>query len=362
MLSNKDTKYLQVLDPYSPTSVTTYVWPYKIFNQTLREYEFYDPIKWDYFMYQPLKIIVEHKHDNKVKLLVLTSENQLFFNDNESIENGFVNVDYNKEILDIKYNYDYLIILTFDGSVYCNRWERVENICTNVPVNFGINVTISKIACGKYHSVVLDTNCRVYAWGENNCGQLGLGDKEPRTLPQQVNYLTDKYITQIDCDDYYSVFVESNTNIYACGHNYYIAELSSKFNEDAQLNPQKIKFRKSVVIRKIHCWNHGIIILTSDHKLYFWISGRINTHTMPTKLIINEKIKYPVVDIYANLYRFVIVYKDYDICEVDKNQVRILLMGNRPKISISIGNNVRFFNNNRLAVINSGRFTKSARF
>jgi alpha-tubulin suppressor-like RCC1 family protein len=42
------------------------------------------------------------------------------------------------------------------------------------------------VACGARHSVVLTGSGKIFAWGWNKYGQLGLGDNNNRDLPVQV--------------------------------------------------------------------------------------------------------------------------------------------------------------------------------
>jgi hypothetical protein len=46
---------------------------------------------------------------------------------------------------------------------------------------------IASVSCGARHSVALTTTGRVFTWGSNSSGQLGLGDRVDRNAPVQVN-------------------------------------------------------------------------------------------------------------------------------------------------------------------------------
>jgi len=58
----------------------------------------------------------------------------------------------------------------------CVLRDMKESALRPAGVGFKRGVHIKKIACGSYHSFALDDAGRVYAWGLNNFGQLGLGD------------------------------------------------------------------------------------------------------------------------------------------------------------------------------------------
>ena len=46
--------------------------------------------------------------------------------------------------------------------------------------------TIIRLACGDHHVLALERDGELFSWGENNVGQLGLGDREPRALPEKI--------------------------------------------------------------------------------------------------------------------------------------------------------------------------------
>eukprot|EP00750_Incisomonas_marina_P018070 INCI2698.1.p1 GENE.INCI2698.1~~INCI2698.1.p1 ORF type:complete len:1629 (-),score=251.56 INCI2698.1:256-4593(-) len=48
---------------------------------------------------------------------------------------------------------------------------------------------VSEIACGPWHSVAVTAKGRVFTWGLNKCGQLGLGDRRDRGKPELVRGL-----------------------------------------------------------------------------------------------------------------------------------------------------------------------------
>jgi alpha-tubulin suppressor-like RCC1 family protein len=58
-----------------------------------------------------------------------------------------------------------------------------------IPTLIKSELTFRTIASGYSHSLALDTKSKLYAWGDNDSGQLGLGDHENgknRTIPTAV--------------------------------------------------------------------------------------------------------------------------------------------------------------------------------
>ena len=48
-------------------------------------------------------------------------------------------------------------------------------------------VSVTQIACGKYHTMVVTSQSSLYTWGDNSRGQLGHGDDRQKTLPSKVD-------------------------------------------------------------------------------------------------------------------------------------------------------------------------------
>lgn len=51
----------------------------------------------------------------------------------------------------------------------------------------GSGVHVSRVTCGDLHVVALTTTGTCYAWGNNDFGQLGVGDEDPRWSPELVS-------------------------------------------------------------------------------------------------------------------------------------------------------------------------------
>ena len=48
------------------------------------------------------------------------------------------------------------------------------------------NVNITKVVCGKSHTLALNDNGQVYSWGDNSYGKLGQGKKPDIKEPELV--------------------------------------------------------------------------------------------------------------------------------------------------------------------------------
>ena len=77
--------------------------------------------------------------------------------------------------------------------------------------------TVVSVATGRFHSLFLTDEGKVFACGKNDCGQLGIGKKqESVSTPTLVAYKGDD-IVQIACGDAFSLLLNAEGVIYACG-------------------------------------------------------------------------------------------------------------------------------------------------
>jgi len=84
------------------------------------------------------------------------------------------------------------------------------------------NLTAVAVAAGGNHSLALMNNGRVYAWGDNTFGQLGDDTTTNRSTPVQVkgmNYFELDYVTAIAAGSGSSYALSGNGYVWAWGHN-----------------------------------------------------------------------------------------------------------------------------------------------
>lgn len=78
---------------------------------------------------------------------------------------------------------------------------------------------VKAVAANGNHSLALQNDGTVWAWGANNHGQLGLGDTEDRSAPLPISGLTN--ITGIAAGGGHSLAVDSDGTVWGWGTNYH---------------------------------------------------------------------------------------------------------------------------------------------
>jgi alpha-tubulin suppressor-like RCC1 family protein len=131
-------------------------------------------------------------------------------------------------------------------------------------------ITIKAIDAGKYHSLALRSDGKLYATGYNNSGQLGFAegnttDSRKFELVPSLNGIT---IKAIAAGNLHSLALTDDGNVYATGYNYY-GNLG--FGEGNTTNSQKFELVPSlngISIEAIAAGAFHSLALTSDDKLY----------------------------------------------------------------------------------------------
>lgn len=100
--------------------------------------------------------------------------------------------------------------------VHYNRYNIVnENkilFATDL-VNGLQDYVITKVSCGKSHSIAVNEWGQMFAWGSNSSNQLGLETTETyMTVPKLVRTLATKQVVQVASGNYHNLALTSGTH------------------------------------------------------------------------------------------------------------------------------------------------------
>ena len=132
-----------------------------------------------------------------------------------------------KEVVAISAGVDHSLALDTDGKVYAwgvNGFGQlgIGTTVASVPTLVeGVLATkrIVEIAAGGNHSLALDSDGVVYAWGRNASGQLGTGDNTNSSVPVVVSALSSKVVNSITAGESFSAALTSASEVYTWGKN-----------------------------------------------------------------------------------------------------------------------------------------------
>lgn len=99
-------------------------------------------------------------------------------------------------------------------------FEKVEAIfqSNQIPNQLKIKSKILDICCGTEHILARGRDSRVYSWGKNSYGQLGLGKTVNEAKePSEITKLKNLTIRQIYASGYNSYMVTDGNKVFGCG-------------------------------------------------------------------------------------------------------------------------------------------------
>ncbi|XP_076022090.1 X-linked retinitis pigmentosa GTPase regulator-like isoform X2 [Genypterus blacodes] len=90
----------------------------------------------------------------------------------------------------------------------------------NIPSKFWLKNDVPlKIACGDEHTALITQNGKLFMFGSNNWGQLGLGSKSSVNKPTCVKALKSKKVQLVACGRNHTLIYTAQGNVYSTGGN-----------------------------------------------------------------------------------------------------------------------------------------------
>jgi alpha-tubulin suppressor-like RCC1 family protein len=218
--------------------------------------------------------------DDKTFAFGKNSGNQLGFGHNKVVnEIQIVEELCDQQIIGFANGFCHCIARNSSGKVYCwgrNDWgflgigsqdESFHKPKLNQYLN---NEFVIDISCGAVHSLVL-TNCgEVYAWGWNFYGQIGNGCNRHQLKPIKVKCFNNERVVMISCGYCYSMALIKCGHVYSWGRNEF-GQLGIGNTVDSN-EPKFVAVidenKCNVFIEKIICGIYHSLLLSSDGNIY----------------------------------------------------------------------------------------------
>ncbi|KAL0643151.1 hypothetical protein Bca4012_041441 [Brassica carinata] len=117
------------------------------------------------------------------------------------------------------------ISVTYSGALYTYGWSKYGQLGHGdledhlVPHKLEAlgNSVICQISGGWRHTVALTSDGKLYGWGWNKFGQVGVGDNIDQCSPVQVRFSDDQKVVQVSCGWRHTLAVTERNNVFAWG-------------------------------------------------------------------------------------------------------------------------------------------------
>jgi alpha-tubulin suppressor-like RCC1 family protein len=156
-------------------------------------------------------------------------------------------------------------------------------------------VTITEVRAGREHSLALGSDGKVYAWGRNGSGQLGDGTVESRSLPVAVVVGSVRY-SGIAAGRFHSLGLATDGKVYGWGGNGF-GQLGDG-TTDGRLEPVLASGLSGLAQGVSAGWVHSVV-LGVDGKAYAW--GGNNTGQLGDGTVAEHSTAVAVLGISVNL-------------------------------------------------------------
>ena len=184
--------------------------------------------------------------------------------------------------------YDHTLMLKNDGTLwscgYNGEGELGLGDTTNRYVFTQIITNtdnIKSVYCGESHTIILKNDGTLWGCGNNNCGQLGLGNTSNR---KTFTKITDN-VKSVDCGYEHTVIFKNDGTLWGCGNN-----SSSQLGLEKDTS-NKTTFTKITInvdnIKSVYCGSYHSFILKNDGTL--WGCGKNDSGQLGLGDINNRK-------------------------------------------------------------------------
>lgn len=226
-------------------------------------------------VYAPLKLDIPN-----VKKIKHNIQNFIIITFDDEIHTFFYGPIKHKipNIKKIKYN-SHIMILNKLGEIYSygqNTWGQL-GLGHNKDFHIVPNNTFEKVNvgsncidmnCGFAHTIVLTVDKKLYVWGKNDYGQLGLGDTKHRNTPHEL-VLEELRVSKINvvglnCGMDQTFILLNNCQIYVCGYNYESSLGTAPYN--IVCVPVKLSF--DVIINHVSSGENHTFFRSINNELY----------------------------------------------------------------------------------------------
>ena len=157
-------------------------------------------------------------------------------------------------------------VFTFGNNEFGQLGRKIDTTYTHIPQKLTNIPPITQISCGSYFNVCLSNEGDLYSFGQNKYGQLGLGSVQQIFYsPQKIKSLSDIDIDFIECGNYFTYCKTLSGKVYVWGINFY-GELGLGTTVQEYQPIECSDIPNNIV--DIKCGALHTLILTSDQEVY----------------------------------------------------------------------------------------------
>ncbi|GKY95712.1 hypothetical protein MPSEU_000532000 [Mayamaea pseudoterrestris] len=149
-----------------------------------------------------------------------------------------------------------------------NGWKYVPRLCQSLTGQVVVQVT-----CGSYHTAAVTSDGALHTWGGGMYGKLGHGNESGSSVPKRVEGLGGHTVSQIACGSRHTVIVTSTGATYSWGDNEN-GVAGHGYTEGHQCIPKLVDhLAGKKIVRISACGFHSACLSDAD-ELFTWGEGK----------------------------------------------------------------------------------------
>ncbi|MEU8543495.1 Ig-like domain repeat protein [Streptomyces sp. NPDC048717] len=184
------------------------------------------------------------------------------------------------KLTDVSGGHQFSLGLSSDGHVYAWGFNSSGQLgdgttatrTSPVEVHLPAGAKATAISAGTNHSLAVTSDGHVYAWGWNDSGQLGIGtaDNDPHPTPAEVHLPAGVQATAIAAGRYHSLAVTSDGRVFAWGYNYWGQLGNGTTGVEPNPTPVETDLPAGIEATAVAAGDSHSLALTSDGRVLGW--------------------------------------------------------------------------------------------
>lgn len=166
------------------------------------------------------------------------------------------------------------VVLTREGHVWTwgQPWPPGDIKQISTPVRLQGLEKVKVIAVGAFHNLALLDDRKLMAWGNNEYGQLGTGDTQPRSQPVPVQGLSGLNLVDIAAGGWHSTALTDEGEVYGWGRGEH-GRLGFGEDKSSKMVPQRVQYLAGEDIVQVSCGGTHSVALTRDGRIFTYGRG-----------------------------------------------------------------------------------------